>query len=148
MAVKKKAKKKVTTKANYEVGYKKPDPKHQFKKGVNPNPNNIKKPKLVRALENLTENTLQQLINDVLTKSKTELRQMLENPDIPLAHSIVIKTALKADKDMSFYQFNEILNRAIGTVKTKIDHSSEDGTMSPAQSVAFYIPENKREETK
>jgi hypothetical protein len=130
------------------IGFKKPPTQWQFKKGVNHNPLNLKKPKTVRAMENLTENALQSLISDVMTKTRPELENMLRDPNIPLAHSIVIKTALKADKDMSFHQFNEILNRAIGVVKQKVDHSSEDGSMSPAQSVNFYIPENKREDEK
>jgi len=129
-----------------EVGYKKP-PKHsRFKKGVNPNPNNIRKPKAVRAMEKLSEQTLQQVIELVMTGSMKDLKDALQNPDVSFAHRVILKAALKAEKDGSFYQLNEILNRAIGTVKQKIDHSSEDGSMSPTREVVnFYIPENKRD---
>lgn len=146
--VKKKVKKKVTTKPMYEVGYKKPDPRFQFKKGTINNPTGTKKPKEVRAMESLTEKAIQEVIELVMTGKIKDIKQALKSEELSLAHRIIIKAALKAEKDGSFHQLNEILNRAVGTIKQKLDHSSSDGSMSPAQSVNFYLPQNKREDDK
>lgn len=144
--VKKIYKKDKPAKVNKEgVGYKSPPKKHQFKKGVAPNPTGINKPKAVRQLQALTEKTLQDAIEKVLGASKKELQAMLKDSEMSLGQRIIIKAALKAEKDDSFHQFDSIVTRAIGVVKTKIDHSSEDGSMTPGTPVNFYIPDNKRE---
>lgn len=132
---------------DYEVGYKKPAKSAQFKKGVAANPTGVNKPKAVRAMEALSEKALQQVIELVMTGSMNDMKEALKNNELSVAHRIIIKAAIRAEKDGSFVALNEILNRAIGVVKTKIDHSSSDGSMSPPQSVNFYLPENNRDKT-
>ena len=129
--VKKIVKKKKTIKKDYEVGYKKPPMAHAFKPGNNMNPKGGNIPKELRVLKQLSEKTIQDIIEFIMINPTKDLKTLLLNEELPHAQRILIKAALKAEKDDSFHQLNEMLNRAIGAVKQKLDHSSSDGSMSP-----------------
>ena len=136
-------KKEIKPKKDYKVGYKKPPKEHAFKPGNNMNPHGNNQPKEVLAMKALTEQELSKVIELVMTGTKQEMMEALNSPTISLLHRIVIKAALKAEKDDSFYAVNQILDRGIGTVKQKLDHTSSDGSMSPRSVQVEFVDEDE-----
>jgi hypothetical protein len=116
------AKKLDKPKKNYEVGNKKPPKQFQFKKGQVANPTGINQPKHIRAMQDLTADTLAKAIEMIMTGSMEDLRNALKDKNLSIAQSIIIKAAIKANKDGSFYQLDGILDRGIGKVVEKREH--------------------------
>lgn len=109
-------------KLNYEVGDKKPPKQYQFKKGQVANPLGINQPAHIRAMQQLTADTLSATIELIMTGSLDDMKIALKDKLLSITQRIIIKAAIKAEKDGSFYQLNEILDRAIGKVVERREH--------------------------
>lgn len=117
------AKKLDKPKRDYEIGKGKP-PKHtQFKKGVAANPTGINQPAHIRAMQQLTADTLAETIELIMVGNLDDMRTALKDKSLSITQRIIIKAAIKAEKDGSFYQLNEILDRAIGKVVERKQHT-------------------------
>lgn len=124
---KKKAKKKVVKKkkGNGEVGYKKPPKQHQFKKGEVRNPKGINISPERRALKDLTEKSLSDAIQKVFTSTEQECLELLNDKETSLGHKLILRAAVDATQNGNYTKFNEILERVLGKVPTKVDMTTK-----------------------
>ena len=101
-----------------EIGYKKPPKSTQFKKGQSGNPGGI--PKERRQLLNEAADMAAQIQHRVL---EATLSMMREHPEKEKALEFLTPDTRQLMK--------ELLDRAEGTAKQSIAHTSPDGSMTP-----------------
>jgi len=121
----KKKKSSYVKKGNYEVGYKKPSKAHQIKKGEVRNPHGANASKEKRELRKITTQSIAESIKIVLASTPAEVQEMIDDPNTTTGEMIVLRAALQAANDGAFTRYNEILERAIGKVPTKVDVTSD-----------------------
>ena len=113
-----------------EVGYKKPPKSKQFGQ---PNGN---KPgltsKAAYALHEANEKTAKMYL-EMITAVEGKIASMRDAEDSPDEYAALV--AIKGD---ILRLMKDIMDRSIGTPKSSVDLSSEDGSMSPAGLDHFY----------
>lgn len=105
-----------------------PKEETQFKKGKSGNPSG--RPKLppdVQAARKLTNTQFIILVNKFLNMSREELKAAAENPNAPMLELIVAKIIERAIANGDQTRLGFILDRLIGKVPDKIEHSGNDG---------------------
>lgn len=113
--------KKDKPKKDYEVGKGKP-PKHtQFKKGKSGNPGGVPADPAKRALRELTARSVKEAIEKTLTCTEAQVKALIDDPETTVGHKVILRAALNAAENGEYSRFNEILERAIGKVASKVD---------------------------
>lgn len=92
----------------------------------------------------LTTLEFMRVANQYIHSTVLELKQAMTHPDTKAIDIIVIKILVKAAEHGDQNRLEFILNRLLGKVPDKIDHSSKDGSMSGQTKVVITLPENHR----
>lgn len=109
----------------------------RFKKGEVHNPKGIGgRPvgsfTIPRELKTYNKQIICELMNKYLAMSTLELETIIDNPESPSIDCIVASVIQKAIDFGDMSRLNLILDRMIGKVTEKIDHTSSDGSMAIA----------------
>lgn len=101
---------------------------HQFKKGFDPKRNVSGAPrKLISSLSELGY-TSQQITNtmlNVFALTKTEVESIAENESLTMLERLIAKAVIKDFSKGSLWNFESLLNRAIGRPKETIQTQNE-----------------------
>lgn len=124
--------KKVVKKSNkktsieeYKVGRGKPPLHTRIKKGEVKNPKGINISPERRALKELTEKSISDAIQKVFTSTEKECLELLKDKETSLGHKLILRAAIDATEHGNYTKFNEILERVVGKVATKIDMTTK-----------------------
>jgi hypothetical protein len=123
-------KKAVQKNRNYKVGKCKPPLDKAIKKGEIRNPNGYNISPERRALKDITELELATAIKKVFTSTEEECLELVNDPTITLGHKLILKSALDATEHGNYTKFNEILERVIGKVPSRVDATSKGESLS------------------
>lgn len=134
--------------ADYEVGDKKP-PKHgQIKKGEVRNPRGAGAHKHGRVgclVKKLTAQEVIHLGTLILQGDEKELSKIKKDSSASVLKKFIASCILKGLANGDTYVLDSLLNRFIGPVKQKVDHTSSDGSLSPtAPQIILTLPDNGR----
>lgn len=108
-----------------------------FKKGEVHNPigQNAHDP-VKKAIKKLTQEQLAEVIETILSGTPDDLKKLWQGKDATILQMIVAKAVTKAMERGDWSVPNALLERVLGKVPEKIDHSSSDGSMSPPRTLA------------
>ena len=101
-----------------------PKPKNGFKPKNNANPNG--RPKLdkdVQEASRLTKTMILEILTQYMSMDVNSLKVMLQDPTKPVIHHIVGRVALKAINSGDHQRLDFFMNRMIGKVTDKVEHS-------------------------
>lgn len=108
-------------KKDFKVGYKKLDPSKMIKKGEVRNPKGINCSPEKRALKELTQASVADAIKKTLTCTDKEIEALLNDPETPVGHKVILRAAQQAAYHGEYAKFDHILERAIGKVSVNIN---------------------------
>lgn len=79
-----------------------------------------------RTMKALSREQFAEVMNLLLSKSKEELEQVLESPDLPYFMEMSIRFLF----EMKYDEFDKLLNRLIGKVKDELELTGGVGSLS------------------
>lgn len=109
---------------------------HKFSKGQHQITSDERQAREMNVLE------FMRIANKYLYCSVEELLAVSKDTSIPVVEAIVVRVLLIAGQNGDERKLEFVLNRVLGKVADKIDHSNKDGTMSGAARVVITLPEN------
>lgn len=109
----------------------------QFKLGNNANPHGRPKvPEELKQMRRLTGEKFLKMMNKYLFMNAKELAATAKDDiNIPSIELCLISIIQECRKKGDYSRLEFFVNRLIGSVKLKIDHSSTDGSMSPKSAI-------------
>lgn len=99
---------------------------HRFKKGKSGNPlgGKLHKPRLSKLLNKITGEALSEAIELAMLSTPAEVNEIIKDPETPLATLVILRAASDAANHGNFEKFNLILERVLGKVPNRVDHTT------------------------
>jgi hypothetical protein len=97
----------------------------QFKPGQSGNPAGSSKNRAISRIRRLTIEEVATIATMVIRHSTDELEAIADNPKSSVIRAWLAAVALKGIEKGDYFPLDAILNRIIGTVKTRIEHSGD-----------------------
>jgi hypothetical protein len=105
-----------------------------FKPGQSGNPNGAPKlPPEVKEIRLLTSQKITEMISKFIAATPEEIKAIATSPAATVLEIYIAKILMKGSNDGDTHRLDFLFNRVVGPVRQKIDHSSEDGSMSPTK---------------
>jgi hypothetical protein len=96
-----------------------------FEKGTSGNPaGRTPVPEEVRKIRELTKAELTAIVHKYAGMTKAEITAATLNPDTPVGEMMVASIIARTIKDGDAYRWNQLMDRAVGKVKEKVEHST------------------------
>lgn len=118
-----------------------------FLPGQSGNPNGQPKvPQEIKDARQLTKLELERLLNKYMVMTKDEVQEALKNPATPALELMIGSIVAKAVSGGDDKRLNFLLERMIGKVKEKVEHTGADGqALALAPQIVITVPSNGRE---
>lgn len=119
-----------------------------FQKGKSGNPNG--RPRIspeFKGIRKLSLNDFVLKVNKYVSLPFEELKRIFKNPEVASLDLMIISVITESIKKGDTHKIEFLLNRLIGPVKQKIDHSSEDGTMATSNVIDLSKLSNEEIDT-
>lgn len=119
--------------------------KHQFKPGQSGNPLAGAHPNhdpISKKLKKLTADEVHEIITLLLESNFIELEKLAKNKKAPILRKWIAGVALEAVKKNNLEPLEKLLNRSIGPVAQRHEHTGANG--GPIDSIASYMSTEER----
>lgn len=98
-----------------------------------------KMPPELHKMKTMTKDDLTLLLHKMFKMGKDDIINIINNPKAPSLEVFIARIIQLGVKAGDTQRLDFLLNRMIGTVKQKFDHTTDD---KPIENVHYYLPDN------